>query len=735
MSKEFDPLHRWLGIPPEEQPPNHYRLLGLKTFESSADVIESAADQRMAYVRQSATGKHAALSQEVLNALATARVCLLNPNDKAAYDKTLRAKLKAAEPKPSRALRAAPLKPAQPATPRNPAPAIASKPGNAASAIVPTIRVSAPAKRERHGSALPWIAAGACGLIAVAAAAFVAVKMLPGKPEAVAVAANDSAAEQSVPETSSPPPTAVDSKAAPPTASDPPATNVESPEVPLAEEPPLAPVATAESPASPEERPCDPPAATLPATTPETPPASADADVGSKAGPSDEAPMPDERSLADLINAQPPTNLADSNLTGQAPGSPAGAEPMRVAVPDDAQLQAAEAAMQEAFGDELKKALDPLEHRALVDKLLRTGRDSPGEPATQYVVLREAHDRAVALRDGKLALDIVDELAKRFEIDGPAAKLEALGKLVRAARDGPTHVSLARAGLDLAADFFDADRFDDATKVSSMASTSAGRGQHAYFKALALNQEKQAKLLGRAFSLLESERSTLAANPTDAAANLALGRFYCFLKRDLRRGLPYLQRGNDPQLSRLAALELDPKSRESNAQQLADGWWDVADTLERDEQPAARLQAKRWYLVVRPKLQGLALREVDSRLKQVPSPRVQLRVRIEELDGVDEIHFLSDELLWRHKHWELPKGVIVNDLAWDVRNSPTLPNRGSTLLLPPDVDFSTIQAQKVSGRAQIKAEGFPDRAVVIVDDVWAGQKNCELLVTFGGTVR
>jgi hypothetical protein len=29
-SVEFNPYHRWLGIPPDEPPPTHYRLLGLK---------------------------------------------------------------------------------------------------------------------------------------------------------------------------------------------------------------------------------------------------------------------------------------------------------------------------------------------------------------------------------------------------------------------------------------------------------------------------------------------------------------------------------------------------------------------------------------------------------------------------------------------------------------------------------------------------------------------------------
>lgn len=34
LPENFDPYHKWLGIPPEEQPPHYYRLLGIKLFES-----------------------------------------------------------------------------------------------------------------------------------------------------------------------------------------------------------------------------------------------------------------------------------------------------------------------------------------------------------------------------------------------------------------------------------------------------------------------------------------------------------------------------------------------------------------------------------------------------------------------------------------------------------------------------------------------------------------------------
>jgi len=33
MSEAFNPYHKWLGIPTDEIPPNHYRLLGISPFE------------------------------------------------------------------------------------------------------------------------------------------------------------------------------------------------------------------------------------------------------------------------------------------------------------------------------------------------------------------------------------------------------------------------------------------------------------------------------------------------------------------------------------------------------------------------------------------------------------------------------------------------------------------------------------------------------------------------------
>lgn len=95
---DFDPYHKWLGISAAEQPPNHYRLLGINVFESDADVIQAAADQRTAHVRTLQAGPHSALSQRLLNEIAAVKVCLLNAAKKAAYDADLSSRATSAVP-------------------------------------------------------------------------------------------------------------------------------------------------------------------------------------------------------------------------------------------------------------------------------------------------------------------------------------------------------------------------------------------------------------------------------------------------------------------------------------------------------------------------------------------------------------------------------------------------------------------------------------------------------------
>jgi len=89
MAEQFDAYESWLGIPPEEQPPDHYRLLGVPRFEKRREVIETAVDERLGSLHAFRSGEHAGLCQHLIAEITAAKACLLNPNRRAAYDRGL----------------------------------------------------------------------------------------------------------------------------------------------------------------------------------------------------------------------------------------------------------------------------------------------------------------------------------------------------------------------------------------------------------------------------------------------------------------------------------------------------------------------------------------------------------------------------------------------------------------------------------------------------------------------
>lgn len=131
---DFDPYYKWLGIPPAEQPPDHYRLLGLRRFEPDPEVIEAAAERCVAFLQTVAIGQYVAESQRLLNHVAAARRCLLKAESRRVYDSQLRDRQPDAASTPP---------PAPPPSPPSVSP------------IPPRLDAPAASGKARHGSG-PW---------------------------------------------------------------------------------------------------------------------------------------------------------------------------------------------------------------------------------------------------------------------------------------------------------------------------------------------------------------------------------------------------------------------------------------------------------------------------------------------------------------------------------------------------------------------------------------------------
>ena len=89
MPDDFDPYKSWLSISPEQQPPDHYQLLGINRYEPSIKIIERAVNQRVELLQNLSNGPNVVHAQKLLNEIAAARVCLTDPQKKSAYDRQL----------------------------------------------------------------------------------------------------------------------------------------------------------------------------------------------------------------------------------------------------------------------------------------------------------------------------------------------------------------------------------------------------------------------------------------------------------------------------------------------------------------------------------------------------------------------------------------------------------------------------------------------------------------------
>lgn len=84
----LDVYKDWLGIPDGPRPPDHYTLLRLVQFEDDTEKIRGNYRKLNGHVRKYATGQYSVQSQELLNELAKAMLCLTDPERKREYDES-----------------------------------------------------------------------------------------------------------------------------------------------------------------------------------------------------------------------------------------------------------------------------------------------------------------------------------------------------------------------------------------------------------------------------------------------------------------------------------------------------------------------------------------------------------------------------------------------------------------------------------------------------------------------
>jgi hypothetical protein len=430
---DFDPYYQWLAIPPKDQPPNHYRLLGVELFESNADVISHAADKQMAHVRSFQTGKYSAFSQKLLNEIAAAKVCLLNPAKKDAYDETLRRSQKSSFSQP-------PLPPSLPAQEQSPlqfrsAPQPSDNLVSDLSFLHKPVEKK-PTKTRAKTDWLPAMVALALFVIAIGAVTFVLTRQVP-KPEEVAQV-EPKKAVQSAP--SQPP--AIPQQPKPQLVQPVPEEVLDVYEAPQQPKPqPVQPVPEEaldvyEAPQQPKPRPVQP--------VPLTP-------IVPKPEPAVQ-PKPEPK-----VEAKPEPKVEPTP-------DPTPAQKKKLAVPDEATQKQALASIRAAYKNEYR------DKTTLAKKLLKKADENKNDLPTRFVLLQEAQRVAIETGQGTLAFDLIDLMASEFNVNGPEMKAGILGELAKKDRLISDQSAIAEAAFEVMDEALRNDDFSTAKRIGKLIS-------------------------------------------------------------------------------------------------------------------------------------------------------------------------------------------------------------------------------------------------------------------------
>lgn len=603
----FDPYFKWLGIPPEDQPPNHYRLLGLPPLVDDPDVIEHAADQRLAHLRNLGAGKHAALSQPMLNEITAAKLTLLDPGKKAAYDGQLRAALAAKRQQPTGEApdeaaagqpelrtrmvpRAEPLPARRPADPRTPTGEPRSR-----QAPIP-IATSEPAlstRVRRSKSNADWQRPAALAAVALLAIAVVVAWGLtrngsPPLPSGERAAAKPREERPPQPESSPP----LDSSES---ASDVPKSSTNPP-------PPPDSLPPAEAKPAPEVKRVDPSDVQTTATT--VPESKQSFEVSKPPPVASDKPAvePAERKAA----SEKLPSITDATLP-----TPTTMAEQRIPVPGPDQLAEARRRLREAFGQVYEAAEDPQTITEAADQMLAEAGQLQDNPEARYALLQDARELAVTSGNVQLAVAATERLIEVFELDTVRLQVETLTELARQVRADRQRHALAVAGDALLDDLVAADRYKPAERIGRLATAAARRvGDWTLVKRLVAR--------GRQLEQIEAaHQDAERAKESGQDVDLVVGRFLSFFKGDWEGGLVRLARGNDEQLSALARQELAKPTAVSEQIALADAWWDLAERQEGLVQAHLRQHAGAWFQRAMLNATGLGKKRVEQRLARL----------------------------------------------------------------------------------------------------------------------
>jgi formylglycine-generating enzyme required for sulfatase activity len=290
----------------------------------------------------------------------------------------------------------------------------------------------------------------------------------------------------------------------------------------------------------------------------------------------------------------------------------------RIAVPTASAQRVALETIKTVFSEEYAAAKGADGKILLAQRLFKQAQETSDDAAARYVLLTQVRDLAVELGDITLIGQTIEELGKLYQVDPVTMKVDAFQTLVAKPHSAAVNEDLASALLSLMEEAIARERYLEAEQFAKSALAAAIRTRDAQLVKMAKARVSECTRFKHEFDLASTAEATLAKVPDDRDANLVLGKYLCFVRRDWRAGLPYLAKGGDEELRVLAGASVAASSEPAALTELGDRWWDAAERAKTKDRALRRRGARHWYsLATFGGLTGLARTKIEKRLTEL----------------------------------------------------------------------------------------------------------------------
>jgi len=192
-----------------------------------------------------------------------------------------------------------------------------------------------------------------------------------------------------------------------------------------------------------------------------------------------------------------------------------------------------------------------------------------------------------------------------------------LAKAARSASVAKQHKAVAEQAASLMEDAIVADDYETAGELGQTALAAAREARDSALIGRIAARSKEVDEVAKARAEVKEALAALDKSPGDPKANLAVGRYYCLIKGDWKKGLPMLALGGDGTLDVLAKKEIVGATTSDAKVDLGDGWWALVAQHEGLAQRQLRVRAAHWYEEALADLSGLTKMRVQKRLAEI----------------------------------------------------------------------------------------------------------------------